>query len=291
MDGLEARRRLSSALDRRSRQDRCIIFLHIPKTGGVTLKRSLKWKYPGRLIEEESLTRPLAEFERLPLSERASARVVCGHLHYGIHARIPQDCAYITLLREPVARVISYYHYILGHPKHALHADLASSSEPLEEFLRIDPSVDNHQTRMISGHGGGELTSRAAEPLDSDALEEAKRNLERFLVVGLTERFDETFILIRRALGWKLPYYRTANVANRPTTASEDTRERIRERNRLDLELYAFADELLASAVAAEGASFQRELAAFKAWNRIPNAVYPHVSGRARKVLRSVLPR
>ena len=126
------------------------------------------------------------------------------------------------MLREPVARVASLYTYILGHPKHALHADLVRSKTPLEDFLRIDPSVDNHQTRMVSGRGGGELTSRSAEPLGPEALEEAKRNLDRFLVVGLTERFDETFILIRRALGWKLPYYLTANVTTRPKPATQD---------------------------------------------------------------------
>ena len=179
------------------------------------------------------------------MSERADARVVMGHLHYGVHEYIPQECEYITVLREPVARVASLYTYILGHPKHALHADLARSNTPLEDFLRIDPSVDNHQTRMVSGRGGGELTSRSAEPLGPEALEEAKRNLERFLVVGLTERFDESFILIRRALGWKLPYYLTANVTTRPKPATQDALEQIRERNQLDLELYDFANQRL----------------------------------------------
>ena len=200
---------------RRTRRDRCIVFLHIPKTGGVTLRRALKWKYPSRTLYAETLTKPLEAFEQVPLSERASARVISGHLHYGVHEYIPQECEYVTVLREPVARVISSYHYILGDQSHWLHADLVRSDAPWEEFLRTEPTVDNHQTRMISGRGGGELT-RAPEPLDPDALEKAKRNLERFLVVGLTERFDETFLLLRRALRWKLPFYLTANVTRRP---------------------------------------------------------------------------
>ena len=124
-----------------------------------------------------------------------------------------------------------------------------------------------------------------------EALEEAKRNLDRFLVVGLTERFDETFILIRRALGWKLPYYLTANVTTRPKPATQDTLEQIRERNRLDLELYDFANQRLSADVAKQGPSFARELAAFKALNKVPKLVYPHLSGRGRRILRSVLPR
>jgi hypothetical protein len=277
--------------ERRRRTDRCIVFVHIPKTGGVTLKRALKWKYPSRTLYEETLTKPLEAFGRVSPSERANARVVMGHVHYGVHEYVPQECEYITVLREPVARVASLYTYVLGHPKHALHADLVHSDSPLEDFLRIDPSVDNHQTRMLSGRGGGELTSRSVEPLGPDALEEAKRNLERFLVVGLTERFDETFILIRRALGWRLPYYLTGNVTARPKPVTPDALAHIRERNRLDLELYEFADQRLSAAVAEQGPSFARELRAFKVLNRVPERVYPHLSGRGRRILKSVLPR
>ena len=194
-------------------------------------------------------------------------------------------------MEVPVARVVSTYHYILGHPKHALHADLVRADAPLDEFLRIDPSVDNHQTRMVSGRGGGELTARAPEPLGSDALEEAKANLERFLVVGLTERFDETFILLRRALGWRLPYYVTANVAGGPKPMTDSARALIRERNQLDLELYRFADGLLSAAVAKQGPSFPREVVAFKALNRVPNVINRHLSGRPRRALRATLPR
>jgi Galactose-3-O-sulfotransferase len=282
----------------RSRRDRCIVFLHIPKTGGVTLRRTLKAKYsrilavyqPAELGFDvpDSLQEALG---RVPLSERAAAQVVSGHLHYGVHEYIPCECDYITVLREPVARVVSAYIHILGHPKHALHAELVRSSEPLETFLRIDPTVDNHQTRMLAGRGGAELTAKSPEPLGPEALEEAKRNLERFLVVGVTERFDETFILLRRALGWRLPYYVTANVAGGPKPVSESARELIRERNQLDLELYRFADRLLSTAVAEHGPSFPREVAAFRALNRVTNVANRHLSGPARRILRAALPR
>ena len=113
---------------RRPTADRCIVFLHIPKTGGVTLRRTLKRKY-SRFLSEETLTKPRQAFARVPLSERATAQVVAGHLHYGVHEYIPRECDYITVLREPVARVVSSYNYILGHPKHALHAELVRSSD------------------------------------------------------------------------------------------------------------------------------------------------------------------
>lgn len=273
------------------RSDRCTIFLHVPKTGGVTLRRALKWKYPSRILYDETLTKSVDALDQVPLSERASARIIFGHLHYGVHEHIPQQCDYVTLLREPVARVVSSYHYVRRDRRHWLHAELMRSSEPLEHFLRVDPSIDNHQTRMISGRGGGEINARGTESLDSDALDEAKRNLERFLVVGVTERFDETFILLRRALGWRLPYYVTANAARSPQPIAEAAREQVRERNQLDLELFRFANERLSTAIAEQGPSFPREVAALRALNRLADFANRQVSGRARGVLQAALPR
>jgi hypothetical protein len=269
--------------------NRCIIFLHLPKTGGVTLRTTLKWKYAPDMLTFETLTKPAESLGEVPLSERRNARVLTGHLHYGVHDYIPQRCEYITLLREPIARVISYYYYILGHPKHWRHAELVRSGMTLNEFVRTsaERGIENDQTRMLSGRGAGELD---AGSLGREALDEAKRNLERFLVVGLTERFDESFILIRRALGWKLPLYVTANVSARPKPASEAAVKLIRQRNQLDLELYEFARELFSVAVEREAESLRREVAIFRTLNRVPNRIRPYAPGPVRRLVRG-LPR
>jgi hypothetical protein len=269
--------------------NRCIIFLHLPKTGGVTLRRALKWKYAPEMLNLETLTKPAESIADVPLSERRNARVLTGHLHYGVHEYIPQPCDYITLLREPIARVVSYYYYILGHPKHWRHAEMVRSGMSLDEFARTSPErgVENDQTRMLAGRGAGELD---AGRLGREALDEAKRNLERFLVVGVTERFDESFILIRRALGWKFPLYVTANVATGAKPASETALQSIRERNQLDLELYEFAHGLFSAAIERQGESLQREVAVFRAVNRVPSRILPYTRAPVRRLLRG-LPR
>jgi Galactose-3-O-sulfotransferase len=287
-----------------SREHRCTLFLHVPKTGGKTIAAVLRSKYPAEILYLNSLWDPLEKIGEIPLRERGTARVATGHFHYGVHEYIPQPCDYITVLREPVARVLSLYRFIRGNPKHWLHDELTRSRMSLEQFVEsaADPGVDNEQTRMIAGAGAGEVLRLSPtggrerkEPPDLDraALEQAKRNLDRFLVVGLTERFDESFILIRRALGWKLPMYETRNVSKgaKPPPPSERALELIRDRNRLDLELYDHAEELLATAVHRQGWSFQREVAAFKALNQIPNALAPRIPARMRHPLRALLPR
>jgi hypothetical protein len=286
-------------------QRRCIIFLHIPKTAGSTLRATLRYKHPSESLDLRSTSQPLEAIEKVPLSERRTARIVAGHLHYGVHRHIPQECRYITVLREPVARAISTYHYLLGRPQHWFHDELVRSGMGVEGLVRsrvgsVAGPADNLQTRFISGRRQGALVTRGSdgrlEPteLGAEALREAKRNLDGFLVVGLTERFDESFILVRRALGWKLPMYADRNVSKRPPRPEPQTREAIdliRERDQLDLELYDHAEKLFQAAVERGGASFRREVAAFRVLNRIPNAVGPRIPASWRHPLRSALGR
>ena len=203
--------------------DGCVIFIHLPKTGGRTLAAALRYKYPSRTLFLDSLYEPLERIEEIPLERRRAARAVTGHLHYGVHRHMPQRCEYITMLRDPVARVVSMYRFIRDNPSNWLHDEVVGSGMGLEEFVRraADPTAENLQTRLLAGLGPGEVMALGADgrlrapekpppPVTEDDLARAKRNLDRFLVVGLTERFDESFILIRRALGWRLPMYESA---------------------------------------------------------------------------------
>jgi hypothetical protein len=279
----------------------CVVFLHLPKTGGSTLSAALRYKYPSRTLLLEDTSDAFGGVRDVPLPARRAARVVAGHLHYGVHRYIPQKCEHVTMLREPVGRVVSMYHHIRSHPRHRLHAELSGSDMGIEEFAARarDAGLDNLQTRMISGRKPGQTPAQGesgpwlAPRLDEGDLDEAKRNLERFLLVGLTERFDESFIVLRRALGWRLPMYETRNVSRRigSTPPTEAALELIRERNRLDLELYEHADKLLSAAVERQGSSFRREVAVFKALNRIPNKLGPRIPAPLRHPVRSLLPR
>jgi hypothetical protein len=276
--------------NRTEQAERCIIFLHIPKTGGMTLMTALRSRYGSRMLKLQTLDKrrdtQLEALAEVPLSTRRRARLVSGHLYYGVHEYLPQECDYITLLREPVARVISYYYYVRGHPKHWFHDGLVRSDMSLEEFVSRapDPEVANGQTRRLSGDmgegGSGELGARA--------LDRAKQHLARCAVVGLTERFDESFILIRRALGWRPRPYMTTNVSPTAKPATADGIELVRERNRLDLELYRYAGELLSAAVEEQGGSFRRELAAFKILNQVPNRIRPHTPAPVRRLLKAL---
>src|SRR5581483_417540 len=113
-----------------------------------------------------------------------------------------------------------------------------SFRKSLEDAVNDGPIHDNLQTRVLAAsmppHG---QSSR-------DMLDTALEAMRRFTVVGLTERFDESFVLATRLLGWRRMLYTRENVTpdRKPTDEiSPRALDVIRQRNELDLELYAEA--------------------------------------------------
>jgi hypothetical protein len=240
------------------RDDYCLIFLHIPKTAGSTLATALQWNYPPHLTGHFDLFGKPEKIQWFSQQDLSNLQLLHGHIAYGIHHYIPRPTRYITVVREPVARVVSAYKFVLSRERHGLHEQVVKDRIGLEQFIEtfwVDKRICR-QTRV--------LTDRHDGPLDEDAFEEAKRNLGRFMVVGLTERFEETFALVRRTLSLRLPFYATRNVTH-PIPVSSRAVELIREREGYDVALYEFARELFDRQIASQARGFAVEAAAFRA--------------------------
>jgi hypothetical protein len=188
-------------------------------------------------------------------------------MSYGLH-RYCDRYTYIALFRDPVDRVVSYYYYIIKQPGHYLHNIVLANRMRLEEFVSagLSTEFDNIQTRQISGIEGvpyGTCTEKM--------LETAKLNLIRqYAVAGLTERFDETIILMKRHFGWSYPLYVRRHVqTNRPVRDKipESTIKLIEQTNALDVELYRFAAKKFDRLVSEQDESFQDELNKLKKYN------------------------
>lgn len=261
--------------------DRIILYLHIPKTGGTTLNSCIynHWHdtgpyyvdadgylhsgiyyFPIGFFKDTALALP--ESVRSTLG-RSDLRAVLGHFPFGVHSHVVHPWTYVTILRDPLERVWSLYNHVCGDAPAVDVVEFMSNPKYIE--------VDNDQTRRISGLEPplGQCT-RAT-------LEQAMENLRRhFSVVGVTERFDETLLLLRRTFGWgdDVSYYpKNQNPRKAPTaTLPPEAVDAIRERNALDIALYDFANELLDEAIVTQGDTFRDELASFKvgkeAWYR-----------------------
>ena len=99
-------------------------------------------------------------------------------------------------------------------------------------------------------------------------LERAKANLRKhFPIVGLTERFDETLVLLKRAFGWKHIYNFPRQVnRDRPNkeSISPDTLNLIAKYNELDIQLYKYAEGMLDKLISDQGPDFEKELNTFR---------------------------
>src|SRR6476620_822287 len=96
-----------------------VIFLHLPKAAGSTLNRLIEWEYP--LFEIYSIDPVFyrwswAHLQHLSKKRLRSIRMFKGHMLFGLHTMLPQPASYITVLREPVDRVLSAFYFMRSYP-------------------------------------------------------------------------------------------------------------------------------------------------------------------------------
>jgi len=260
---------------RDSKSGRSIVFLHIPKAAGTTLHRIIERQYPPAtlLTFGADAQGSVRKFKELPEARRAEIQVLKGHMAFGLHEFFPQHATYITILRDPIERTISYYYHILRNPTHYLYQRVVPQELSIEEVVcgEMTPDLDNGQTRLLSGVWNDVPCGRCT----SDMLEQAKRNLrDHFAIVGLAERFDETLLLLRRVFQWRWRglFYVRANVTpNRPRRDRfpHSTLESLRKYNELDIELYEYAQGLFEEQAGRYRRSLAMELAFFRLVNKL----------------------
>lgn len=245
-----------------------IIFLHIPKTAGTTLNHILDRQYPARAVHKfgPHAQASVAAFKTMPQTDKARIQLLSGHMGFGLHTAFPQAATYFTMLRDPVERVLSYYHFIHRTPDHYLYDTIVSNNMSLLECLenKIPVMMNNGQTRLLSGVWGKVGFGKC----DADMLAVAQENLvKHFAVVGLMEEFDASLLLLQQAFAWENIFYKRRNVTKEQKQVDEATREAVLAVNQLDLKLYAFAQELFAEQAAAQGRLFPARVRLFQLQN------------------------
>lgn len=197
---------------------RPLIFMHLPKTGGMSMFAAFTSLWRTSIADLYNVSSRNADIAAQALQNPGNI-LYCGHYSFGLHEWLSRPAFYASVLREPVSRIVSLYHYcqpmlrqyrallqeadgdiekLLANPKLSdYYFDFLPclSGELSAENFFASPSaeLDNGMVRRFSGYG----LNPALCP--ESALAEAKLNIERyFSVVGLLERYPETLELMSR---------------------------------------------------------------------------------------------
>lgn len=234
-----------------------LLYIHIYKCGGTTMRRHIsdhlvtpetsfvdQWAYAWER-EIDPPDRLLGNFVRAellrrgPLAAPEGPTVVLTHCFFYDWMKTLPGFRFVTLLRDPVARLISQFDF--QRRELGMHAD-----EDRLAWLETQPSyVFNLQTAALCGC--------PAESLGREHLERAKANLHCFDVVGFVDRFPEALALFNRTFGLgEVPPPPRLNVSpGAPPVLDRATRDLLVARSGLDRELCDYAARLLRAKVAA----------------------------------------
>ena len=166
----------------RGGSDEAVIFLHLPKTAGTTLNRLIEWEYP--LSQMYSIDPVLFEWSaahlrRLPKRRLGKTRMFKGHMLFGLHEVLPQPATYITVLRDPVERVLSAFYYMRTYKLHPLYWNVRREKWTIEEFVEsaqraIMSNAKSSLERSITPRVRGDSREGQRE---SDALFQCRRTV------------------------------------------------------------------------------------------------------------------
>ena len=225
-----------------------LLFDHMYKCGGMSLIAYLQMHYPARkafLTGTPNLDASVERFRALPTARRNSYQLICGHSANALIDYCHPSTTIVTLLRDPVDRIVSHYFYVKENPTHHLYQVIHERNLSLKNYAtsEISAELSNWYTIHFSGMEPPEVEQNPEE-----AYEKALNCLlSRYHLIGFLDRITDFTAALRRKVRLRYPFGDTRrNVTRRRLPLDQVTqsaRQSIYEANRLDVALY---DSLLA---------------------------------------------
>lgn len=202
-----------------------LLFVHVPKTGGVALYDGLKAAYGVESCIRFGGQRQRPFFDAMPGVELQQYRCVVGHISLpdflakGLH-----DWAPVAVVRDPIERLLSAYHYRRTRPQNPRHAEyLKLSLDDFIDLIEAEPNLT--QLQLLAG---------------VSTLAEAQDLLSRYRLLAPHSEFAGFTAALGEFLGCSLPVERrneTAYPADRRCFTPAQV-ERLNEILREDIAMY-----------------------------------------------------
>ncbi|MFB3737378.1 MAG: hypothetical protein ACE14W_00255 [Candidatus Velamenicoccus archaeovorus] len=228
-----------------------LAFIHLTKTAGSTINHIMRSSYGLRHCQIEPWTGPPLTPAELRHVRRLYPRLrsIAGHRVTGyVDLEDVETPTYFTMMRDPLRSVASRFQY---------KVQVAGKGFSFDDWIRSD-HIRDPQIRRIAG---------------VEDVSEAVRVIERNnIFVGLTERFDESLLLLKALVADDLDLsYEPVNVAGDRRIAdelltNEETRQLLVDSQKVDLELYDYVEhELFPAYRRAYGPSLEEDVERFRA--------------------------
>jgi limonene-1,2-epoxide hydrolase len=264
-----------------------LYFLHIPKTSGTTLTAYLDAHFqPHEIVGPKVWSQHLAELGpagRSPFTRSMRGKkLIRGHFGRGVWRELDETPSVITMLRDPVEKVISMFHHMSSERRwnNFATSDFYRDPYSLDAVMGDDRAriLSNHQVRHLGVDIDVKAVARSGEnaylarldheppvPINLDPLpqftqpdledgalfDSAWDYLQGITFFGLQEYHQASVLLLADTLGWQpiKVANRLMTIDGRPARSHFDEAviAGIMANNELDAELYGRARQLFLS--------------------------------------------
>jgi hypothetical protein len=169
---------------------RKIAFLHIPKSGGVSVEQVLKKHFPSKDVAPYYFPHEYAKLGEA--TDLSPYKLIIGHFDYDLVARLDGSFVKSVLFREPLQLVVSLYNHAATRPAHRLHAAIASGELSFEKFSRnVGGSINILSKYLLGRPAYFELAANgSSDGAIARGVQAAKANLAAFDCIGMLDEID-----------------------------------------------------------------------------------------------------
>jgi hypothetical protein len=256
--------RLPGKMTNKRHKDGCLVVFHIAKTGGTSMKKVVKgvtnelgWTY--HTWYGSDITVPRDNQTVASYSNRATH---VGHiLPHFLDLTNTHECKRMTILRDPIDRVISLFYYQEHSETMWTDCLFGKKDNDNDESCPLRHQYRNDMTRMFTGNGtvpgtwtafGMQLqqlpgnNTNASINTDRSVLQDAKQFLLDIDLVCFLDDFDRCEADLRKMLELEAikeaaPPAPALNIGNNTKIITKELLTKMLSVNKLDVELYDWA--------------------------------------------------